>query len=190
MRVIAGIYKGRRLKTLEGMNVRPTSDRLRETLFNVLALQIEGARFIDICAGTGAVGIEAKSRGAASVTFIEASRKAAAIIEENLRYLGITDGVRVINRDALAALKKLAQGEMQFDLCYFDPPYESEIHSPVLWQIVKHNLLAEGGIVIVEHRRRLPLSPSYDQLRPYREIVQGETSLTFYAMERGREIRE
>src|SRR5262245_23443341 len=184
MRVIAGMYKGRRLKTLEGMHVSPTADRLRETLFNVLAPQIEGARFIDICAGSGAVGIEAKSRGVASVIFIEASRKAAAIIEENLRYLGIDEGVRVINRDALAALKNLGQREMQFDLCYFDPPYESEIHSPVLWQIAKHNLLAEGGLVIVEHRRRLTLSLCYDQLRPYREIVQGETSLTFYAMER------
>jgi 16S rRNA (guanine966-N2)-methyltransferase len=184
MRVIAGIYKGRRLKTLEGTHVRPTSDRLRETLFNVLAPRIEGARFIDICAGSGAVGIEARSRGAASVTFIEASRKATTIIDENLRNLGITDDVHVINRDALGALKKLAKREMQFDLCYFDPPYDSEIHSPVLWQIAKHNLLAEDGIVIVEHRRQLPLSPSYDRLRPYREIVQGESSLTFYALER------
>ena len=183
MRVIAGIYKGRRLKTLEGMHVRPTSDRLRETVFNVLAPRIEGARFIDICAGSGAVGIEAVSRGAASVTFIESSRKAAALINENLRSLGIIDDVRVINRDALAALKHLAQRESQFDLCYFDPPYDSEIHYPVLWQIAKQNLLAEDGIVIVEHRRQLPLSPSYDRLRPYREIVQGETSLTFYAPE-------
>jgi 16S rRNA (guanine966-N2)-methyltransferase len=183
MRVIAGTYKGRKLKTLEGMHVRPTSDRLRETLFNVLAPRIEGARFIDICAGSGAVGIEASSRGAASVTFIEASRKAVAIIGENLRNLGINEGVRVINRDALAALKYLARSEIKFDLCYFDPPYESEIHSPVLWQIAKHNLLAEDGIVIVEHRRQLLLSPSYDQLRPYREIVQGESSLTFYEME-------
>jgi 16S rRNA (guanine(966)-N(2))-methyltransferase RsmD len=183
MRVIAGTYKGRRLKTLEGMHLRPTSDRLRETLFNVVAPQIEGSRFIDICAGSGAVGIEARSRGATSVTFIESSRKAVAIINDNLRSLNIIDGVRVINRDALAALKHLAQGEMQFDICYFDPPYDSEIHSPVLWQIAKHNLLAEDGIVIVEHRRQLPLSPSYDQLRPYREIVQGKSSLTFYAME-------
>jgi 16S rRNA (guanine966-N2)-methyltransferase len=100
-----------------------------------------------------------------------------------LRNLGINEGVRVINREALTALKYLARSEIKFDLCYFDPPYESEIHSPVLWQIAKHNLLAEDGIVIVEHRRQLLLSPSYDQLRPYREIVQGDSSLTFYEME-------
>jgi 16S rRNA (guanine966-N2)-methyltransferase len=91
MRVIAGIYKGRRLKTLEGMRVRPTSDRLRETLFNVLAPRIEGANFVDLCAGSGAVGIEALSRGAASVTFIESSRKAAAVISENLRHCEIRE---------------------------------------------------------------------------------------------------
>jgi 16S rRNA (guanine966-N2)-methyltransferase len=180
MRVIAGIYKGRRLKTLEGMRVRPTSDRLRETLFNVLAPRIEGANFVDLCAGSGAVGIEALSRGAANVTFIESSRKAVSVISENLRHCDIREGVRVINRDALTALKYLASREMLFDIIYFDPPYDSDIHSPVLWQIAKHNILAEDGIVIVEHRRQPLLTPNYDRLRPYREIVQGESCLTFY----------
>jgi 16S rRNA (guanine966-N2)-methyltransferase len=101
MRVIAGIYKGRRLKTLEGSSVRPTSDRLRETLFNILAPRIEEAHFADVCAGSGAVGIEALSRGARHVTFIESSLKAARIISENLRNCGIREGYRVINRDAL-----------------------------------------------------------------------------------------
>jgi 16S rRNA (guanine966-N2)-methyltransferase len=183
MRVIAGIYKGRRLKALEGLHVRPTSDRMRETLFNILAPRIQGARFLDICAGSGAVGIEALSRGAANVTFIESSRKAAGIISENLRHCGIEDNVRLVNRDALTALKYFSQHEMQFDICYFDPPYESNIYSPVLWQIAKHDLLAEDGIVIVEHRRQLPLSPNFHDLRPYREIVQGESSLTFYSRE-------
>jgi 16S rRNA (guanine966-N2)-methyltransferase len=180
MRVITGIYKGRRLKTLEGMRVRPTSDRLRETLFNVLAPRIEGADFVDLCAGSGAVGIEALSRGAANVTFIESSRKAAAVISENLRHCDIREGVRVINRDALTALKYLATREMRFDIIYFDPPYDSDIHSPVLWQIAKQNILAEDGIVIVEHRRQSLLTPDYGHLRPYREIVQGESCLTFY----------
>jgi 16S rRNA (guanine(966)-N(2))-methyltransferase RsmD len=183
MRIITGLYKGRRLKTLEGRHVRPTSDRLRETLFNVLAPRIEGAHFADLCAGSGAVGIEALSRGAAKVIFIESSRKAASVISENLNHCGIKDGVRVINRDVLTALKYLAQQEIQFDIIYFDPPYDSEIYSPVLWQIAKSNLLAEEGIVIVEHRRQLPLAPNYDQLRPYREILQGESCLTFYSEE-------
>jgi 16S rRNA (guanine(966)-N(2))-methyltransferase RsmD len=180
MRVITGLYKGRRLKTLEGMRVRPTSDRLRETLFNVLAPRIEGARFADLCAGSGAVGIEALSRGADQVFFVESSRKAAAVISENLRHCGVKEGARVVNRDVLTALKYFAQHEMQFDICYFDPPYDSEIYSPVLWLLAKSNLLAADGRVIVEHRRQLPLAPNYDDLRPYREIIQGESCLTFY----------
>lgn len=183
MRVIAGIYKGRRLKTLEGADVRPTSDRLRETLFNILAPRIEGARFVDVCAGSGAIGIEALSRGAAHVTFIEASRKAASVISENLRHCGITEDFQLIARDALQAMKYLAQEARQFDIFYFDPPYASELYSPVLWQIVRQNLLAEDGLVIVEHRRQSLLLPNYDQLRPYRQLNQGDSSLTFYKME-------
>ncbi|MBO0723430.1 MAG: 16S rRNA (guanine(966)-N(2))-methyltransferase RsmD, partial [Blastocatellia bacterium] len=183
MRVIAGIHKGRRLKTLEGLRVRPTSDRMRETLFNILAPRIEGANFVDVCAGSGAVGIEALSRGAAHVAFIESSRKAITIIGENLRHCEIREGVRVINRDALTALKYLASRETKFDIIFFDPPYDSELHSPVLWQIAKNNMLAENGIVIVEHRRQSLLSPNYDELRPYREIVQGESCLTFYGIQ-------
>jgi 16S rRNA (guanine966-N2)-methyltransferase len=183
MRVIAGIYKGRKLKTLEGMRLRPTSDRLRETIFNVLAPRIEGANFADVCAGSGAVGIEALSRGAAQVTFIESSRKAAALIGENLRHCEVEESVSVINRDALTALKYLASRDLKFDIVFFDPPYDSEIHSPILWQIAKHSILAENGIVIVEHRRQSLLTPNYDHLRPYREIVQGESVLTFYGDE-------
>lgn len=183
MRVIAGIYKGRRLKTLEGLSVRPTSDRLRETLFNIMTPRIEGARFADICAGSGAIGIEALSRGARHVTFIESSLKAARIISENLRNCGIREDYRVVNRDALRALKNLASEKAQFDIIYFDPPYGSDIYTPVMWLIAKHDLLAEDGVVIVEHRRQTPLLPNYDQLRPYRQVAQGESLLTFFGVE-------
>src|SRR5262245_57851584 len=105
MRVIAGLYKGRRLKTLEGLSVRPTSDRLRETLFNILMPRIEGAMFADVCAGSGAIGIEALSRGAGHVTFIESSLKAARIISENLRSCGIKRDYELMNRDVIRALK-------------------------------------------------------------------------------------
>jgi 16S rRNA (guanine966-N2)-methyltransferase len=183
MRVIAGLHKGRRLKTLEGSAVRPTSDRMRETLFNILAPRIEGARFVDVCAGSGAIGIEALSRGASHVTFIEAARKAASVISENLRHCGITEDFKLISRDALQAMKYFAAEQRQFDIFYFDPPYDSDLYSPVMWQIAKGNLLAEDGIVIVEHRRQLPLAPNYDRLRPYREVVQSESVLTFYQLE-------
>ncbi len=183
MRVIAGIYKGRRLETLEGMRVRPTSDRLRETLFNILAPRIEGARFADVCAGSGAIGIEALSRGAEHVTFIESSLKAARTISENLRHCGIRRDYKLLNRDAVRALKHLATEGARFDIIFFDPPYASDIYSAVMWQIAKSGLLAEDGVVIVEHRHDLPLLPNYDQLRPYREVAQGDSRLTFYQNE-------
>jgi 16S rRNA (guanine966-N2)-methyltransferase len=185
MRVIGGLYRGRRLKSVEGLKVRPTSDRLRETLFNVLSTSVEGAKFVDLCAGSGAVGIEALSRGAAHVTFVESSRRATDVISENLRHCGITEGVRVINRDVISVLKYFATHHLQYDIFYFDPPYSSEIYSPVMWTLAKHKLIAEAGVVIVEHRRKLTLAPNFDHLRPYREIAQGETCLTFYSLERG-----
>jgi len=183
MRIITGIYKGRRLKTLEGLSVRPTSDRLRETIFNILTPRIEGARFADVCAGSGAIGIEALSRGARHVTFVESSLKAARIISENLRNCGIREDYRVINRDAIRALKNLASEKAQFDVIYFDPPYNSDLYTPVMWLIAKHDLLAEDGVVIVEHRRQTLLLPNYDRLRPYRQVTHGDSILTFLGVE-------
>lgn len=165
--------------------MRPTSDRLRETLFNVLSSSIEDAKFVDLCAGTGAVGIEALSRGASHVTFIESSRRAAQVLNENLAHCGITEGARVINRDVVATLKYFATYHMQFDFFYFDPPYDSGLYGPVMWAIVKGKLVAEAGVVIVEHRRNIELAASYDYLRPYRQITQGDTCLTFFSMDRG-----
>lgn len=183
MRVIAGQYKGRRLKTLEGNAVRPTSDRMRETLFNILAPRIEGARFLDLCAGSGAIGIEALSRGAEHVTFVEAGRKPASIISENLRHCGIRTNYQFVMRDAVTALKHFARDHQQFDIIYFDPPYDSDLYAPVLWQIARNELLADGGIVIAEHRRQHLLAPNYEDLRPYRELAQSGACLTFYRME-------
>jgi 16S rRNA (guanine(966)-N(2))-methyltransferase RsmD len=183
MRIIAGELKGRRLRTLEGLKIRPTSDRLRETLFNILAPRISDARFLDLCAGSGAVGIEAFSRGAASVTFIESSRRAASLIEENLEHCGVAAQAQVHNRDALAALKLLSGKDAQFDIIYFDPPYESHIYSPVLELIGKTALLARGGVLVAEHRGAAILNRDYGDLRPYREVKQGDSRLTFYAHE-------
>jgi 16S rRNA (guanine(966)-N(2))-methyltransferase RsmD len=185
MRIISGMYKGRRLKTIEGLSVRPTSDRMRETLFNVLRGTVESGKFVDLCAGSGAVGIEALSRGAAHVTFVESSRRAAAVISENLRHCGIEENFKIINRDALSTLKYFASHLLQFDIYYFDPPYDSELYHQVMWTLAKSKIIAEAGMVIVEHRTKSPLLPNYDHLRPWREITQGDTTLTFFSMERG-----
>lgn len=183
MRIISGHYKGRRLKTLEGLSIRPTSDRLRETVFNILAPVIDGARVADLCAGSGAVGIEALSRGATQVFFVDQSPKAAAIIRENLAHCTIADGFRIINRPVLTALRYFATEKLTFDIIYFDPPYDSPLYDQVLREIASSSLLDEDGIVLVEHRRNSPLQPNYDRLRPYREITHGETRLTFYKLE-------
>src|SRR5688572_14346261 len=118
MRVIGGVHRGRRLSTVSGLAVRPTSDRLRETLFNILTPRIHGSRFLDICAGSGAVGIEALSRGASEVTFVERSRRACAVIEANLASLGIKEAT-IIKHDAAASLKRLERESAQFDIAFF-----------------------------------------------------------------------
>ena len=180
MRVIGGIYRGRSLRTIGGLDVRPTSDRLRETLFNILATKISGSRFLDICAGSGAVGIEALSRGAIAVTFIERSRHACAAIEANLNALAIKSKATSINRDAASALKRLEQESEPFDIVFFDPPYASEVYGHVMKQLGSGVLLAAGAVVIVEHRVKAPPESEYGRLRIFREVKQGESALAFY----------
>ncbi|HEX5735562.1 MAG TPA: 16S rRNA (guanine(966)-N(2))-methyltransferase RsmD [Blastocatellia bacterium] len=181
MRVIGGKYRGRTLRAPHGAEVRPTSDRLRETLFNIIAPWIEGSRFLDICAGSGAVGIEALSRGAACVTFIDSSRRACAVIESNLASLAITSDAIIINRDAVAALKRLSGDEAKFDIIFFDPPYASEVYSQVLSVLAAGHLLAPEARVIAEHRAKTPPAAEYGGLKIFREVKQGESALAFYA---------
>ncbi|MCI0489154.1 MAG: 16S rRNA (guanine(966)-N(2))-methyltransferase RsmD [Blastocatellia bacterium] len=181
MRVIGGIYRGRSLRTPKGLTVRPTSDRMRETLFNILASEIEGSRFLDLCAGSGAVGIEALSRGAARAVFVDLSRRSCAVIEENLAQLGISQGTDIINRDAVAAIKRVAAESEPFDIIFFDPPYESELYLQAMKLIASSGILADEGVVIVEHRAKTAPESEYGNLRVYREVRQGESSLAFYA---------
>jgi 16S rRNA (guanine(966)-N(2))-methyltransferase RsmD len=183
MRIIAGKYRGRRLKSPPSERTRPTSDRLRETLFNVLAPRIEDARFLDLCAGTGAVGIEALSRGAAHVTFVDQSRKMCALIEANLKTLGIDKSkYEVVAVDAFEFLRKRKIGG--FDVVFFDPPYSAE-YERVLSFIGEHDgkLLSDNAIVVVEHAKRRELSPEFGLLRRYRELKQGDSTLSFYRVE-------
>ena len=181
MRVIGGKYRGRILRAPHGREVRPTSDRLRETLFNIIAPHIEGSRFLDICAGSGAIGIEALSRGAASATFIDSSRRACAVIESNLASLSITSNATIINKDAVAAFKRLSGDEAKFDIIFFDPPYASEIYSQVMRGIAAGQLLAPDALVITEHRAKAPPAAEYGGLKIDREVKQGESALAFYA---------
>lgn len=177
--MIAGKYKGRRLRTPSGLDVRPTSDRLRETLFNVISPRIEGSRFLDVCAGSGAVGIEALSRGAVSATFIEVSRSASSALEQNLHSLGISDEAEIINRDAEAALKKLASLDQCFDIVFFDPPYASALYSKVMAMLASLDLMARDGLLIVEHRAKIVIEDC-GELKVCRKVKQGESALSFF----------
>ena len=186
MRVIAGTYRSRILKSLKGLALRPTSDRLRETLFNVLGDAVVGARFIDAFAGTGAVGIEAISRGASEVVFIEHHAPAVALIRRNLESLGIRSGMTVLAADALRGLEKLAARRASnrpgYDFVFIDPPYtEAEQYARVLRFLAASPLLASEGRVIIEHRWDFAL-PDSGQLRRTRMLKQGDAALSFFAM--------
>ena len=176
MRVIAGACKGRTLQAPSWEGLRPTSDRLRETLFNVLAPRIEGARVADVCAGTGAVGIEALSRGATWVTFVEHDRRAVALIEANLRRCALAEGYTIERRDALARTTRLAGGP--FDIVFLDPPYAQRSLQPWLDLAAAH--LAPAGLVVIEHARRLEAPGAHAGLSRTRQLPQGDSALAFY----------
>lgn len=180
MRIIAGEFRGRVIKSPTDSRTRPTSDRLRETLFNVLAPRIEGARFLDLCAGSGAIGMEALSRGAEHVTFVDRSRKACALIEENLDLLGVPEEATEIL--ALPAENFVGRKhEFGWDNVFYDPPYDSN-YEVVIYEFgtPESRLLVEGGILIAEHHTKHQLPDSAQALRRWRILKQGETSLSFY----------
>jgi 16S rRNA (guanine966-N2)-methyltransferase len=177
MRVIAGQFKGRRLETPSWEGLRPTSDKLRETLFNILASRVGGARVLDAFAGTGAIGVEALSRGAASVTFIDSDRRAIALIEQNLALCRIESGASVERGDVAAVLGRLR--EQPFDIIVLDPPYDFAQVGRVLdaagaW-------LAPDGIVVLERAtKREPDIPA--SLLRTRDVKSGDSTLTFLAL--------
>jgi 16S rRNA (guanine(966)-N(2))-methyltransferase RsmD len=183
LRIIAGKYRGRRLKSPPSLETRPTSDRLRETLFNILAPRIKGARVLDLCAGSGAVGIEALSRGAAHAMFVDQSRPMCALIETNLAALDLDeDDFEVVVAEAMEFLRRrVKRGSDLFDIIFFDPPYAAD-YEVVLDYFGEHaeRLLAEDGLVIVEHYRKNNLKAEFGGLNLYRVIKQGDSCLSFY----------
>jgi 16S rRNA (guanine(966)-N(2))-methyltransferase RsmD len=189
MRIIAGKFRSRKLEAPAGLATRPTSDRLRETLFNVLAPRIEGAAFLDLYAGSGAVGIEALSRGAGSVVFAERAPAALAALRVNLDRLGVTAGFRIHSGSVGAWLRKASGGATTFDLVFLDPPYEAgEEYAATLGLLGggAAGLLAPGALVIAEHRSRAGreerLADRYGCLKRARVLEQGDAALSFYAV--------
>jgi len=179
MRVIAGSLKGRRLKAPTWDGLRPTSDKLRETLFNVLAPKISGARVLDGYAGTGALGIEAISRGASHVTFVESDRRAQALIAENLKACGIETGYTIVRSTVERAWPRLLTDPtfVPFDLVLLDPPYEQ---SPVTTLAGVGDIVASDGSIVLEHARRIAAPDHAGRLDRTRDLQSGDSALTFY----------
>ncbi len=186
MRIIAGTYRSRILKSLKGLALRPTSDRLRETLFDVIGPAVEGSRFLDVFAGTGAVGIEAISRGAALAVFVENHGPAAALIRRNLESLGVRSAYQILAEDALRGLTRLVArlGDVGFDFVYVDPPYAAqEEYQRVLGFLGSSSLVAHQGTVIAEHSSKAELPEQVGGLRRVRVLRQGDAALSFYRVE-------
>jgi len=183
MRIIAGAYRSRPLKSLPGLDLRPTSDRLRETLFNVLAAssKLEGSVWLDLFAGTGAVGIEAISRGARQVYFVESERKHARLLRENLRSLKISEGYDVIEREVAQALPLLDASAGVCDFCFLDPPYQMRgAYERALEFLGESRLVGPSSIVIAEHEKKFDPGEKFGALVRYRRIVHGDAALSLY----------
>ena len=186
MRIIAGSLKGRRLKTPDWDGLRPTSDKLRETLFNILAPRIARARVVDAYAGTGAVGIEALSRGASDVTFVEPDRRAQALIAENLAHCRITTGYNIVGASALRAFQSFDKDAM-FDIILLDPPYAAADAEVAGILAVAGGHVIASGVVVLERGRRRPAPDGAGLLGRSRDVVSGASALTFYEVKREKE---
>jgi len=199
MRVIAGTYRSRQLVAPKGTGTRPTSDRLRETLFSILAMRVPGCRFADLYAGTGAVGIEAISRGAQQVWFAEKAESALEAIRANLKTLKIARGFTLEERGTGALLERLARAAQKpgegaestrsgalLDIVYLDPPWEAEAEYAnalhLLGSARGRAMLAPGALVIAEHSSKTPLAERYGELAQTRVLKQGDAALSFYAV--------
>lgn len=185
LRIIAGQYGSRPLASLPGLDIRPTSDKLRETLFNVLCAGnptvLEGTTWFDLYAGTGAVGIEALSRGAAWVNFVEFSAKAAALIEKNLQTLGIENRFQVIRADVASALRRCEIARKTGDFFFLDPPYRMEDEfARTMGSLSQSRVVTPQTVIIGEHQKKFEPGAEFGALRRYRKLVQGDAALSFY----------
>jgi 16S rRNA (guanine(966)-N(2))-methyltransferase RsmD len=185
MRVIAGEFRSRVLQAPRGDATRPTSDRLRETLFNVIGPRVEGSRFVDLYAGSGAVGIEAISRGADFVWFAESAKPAVRAIRDNLSALKIAGGFALEDRSVARLLNSMVEKQRAAQIVFLDPPYEAaEEYEETLKFLARNHavLLADGAVVVAEHAKKRPLEARYSVLERYRVLEQGDAALSFYTI--------
>lgn len=180
MRVIAGQWKGQRLSTPAGRAVRPTADQVRTALMDTLWPWLPDARFLDLFAGAGGVGIEALSRGAREAVFVEIAPMALGSLRENLSRLGATGRARVVRQKVARAIEALRREGERFDLIFLDPPYGSALAGETLKSLADGALLAPDGVVTVQHLTKEPLPERLDALTAWKSRRFGETTLTFF----------
>jgi 16S rRNA (guanine966-N2)-methyltransferase len=194
MRVIAGKYRSRPLHSLRGLDIRPTSDRLRETLFNILTAgnpaALDGTVWLDLFAGTGAVGIEALSRGAQKVYFVDSSATAAALIGQNLQSLSIASGFKIVRDDWSQALWRLRREHIAADVVFLDPPYRMKgAYGETLNALAESSLVWAMSLVIVEHEKNFDPGDRFTVLQRFRKLTQGDSALSFYRVATAADVR-
>jgi 16S rRNA (guanine966-N2)-methyltransferase len=184
MRIIAGQFRRRPLRSLRGLDLRPTSDRLRETLFDILTGRepsaLEGSVWIDLFAGTGAVGIEALSRGAAMVYFVESSKRAAELIDQNLKPFGIASRFEILKRDSQKAMRDLQARQVTPNFIFLDPPYRLQQAYQDTLIFLGNSHLSRRALVIAEHEKRSDPGGTFVTLERFRTLQQGDAALSFY----------
>ena len=181
MRIGSGKFRGRKLHAPKGQETRPTGARLKKSLFDVLGTVLENARVLDLFAGAGALGLEALSRGAAEVVFVEKGRRAAEAIRKNIDELGVDEGTELRVSSVRSALAGLAEKDRCFDLVFADPPYGSDELEKLLEVLGESSLITEDGRVVVEHHYKLELAKRYGALELTRRLKAGESCFTLYA---------
>lgn len=189
VKIIGGEFKGRRIEIPKGADIRPTSDKVREALFNIVKDRVAGTSVLDLFAGSGSLGIEAFSRGAKSVVFIDLQKRCTDTIKKNLRELRIDPGrnVQVYHNDAFKAIKKLGELKSRFDLIFLDPPYYDNVIRKCLIYICNHDILNHPNLVICEHFKKELMPDTIECLVRSRQARYGDTTLTLYTGKRDNE---
>jgi 16S rRNA (guanine966-N2)-methyltransferase len=182
LRVVAGIVKGHKLKTVKGMKTRPTSDMVKEALFNIIAGYVKEAEVLDIFAGTGSLGIEALSRGAKSAVFIDTDREAISVIRQNLESTRLANKAEIIKGDAFSVLDRLGSAQRKFDIILLDPPYHKNFVNETLKIVQKHGIIKPDGIIAVERDEHDSVNEAFGTLKLVRDQKYGGTVLSFYRL--------
>lgn len=180
LRVISGSAKGHKLKTKEGNSTRPTTDRVKESLFNIIAGYLEDALVLDIYAGTGSLGIEALSRGAKEAVFVDQSRECAGIIRDNLVHTKLLEKSQIINSDVRSAVLKLSDAGRKFDLIFMDPPYRKNFVEETLNYLANSDIIIDNGLIVAEHEETDKVPEQVGEIKLFRSQKYGKTILSFY----------